>query len=61
MKFKSWCSLMNFYWKTNSAPLFNIVQGYFHTTAAQLCSCNRLHVPAEMKIFTNWPFTGKVC
>lgn len=21
----------------------------------------RLHVPAEMKIFTNWPFTGKVC
>lgn len=25
----------------NSAPLFSIVQDYFHTTAAQLWSCNR--------------------
>lgn len=25
----------------NSAPLFSIVQGYFHTTAAQLSTCNR--------------------
>ena len=37
------------------------VYGCFHVSTAEMNNCHRNRSPARPKIFTIWPFTGKIC
>lgn len=50
------------YWKTTLLLFIQYCSRLLsHHSSTVVKLQQRLHVPAKMKIFTNWPFTGKVC